>query len=109
MQTAERISQLRQLLREDPEDPFLHYALCLELKKAGSSEARLGFERLLVSYPEYLPAYYQAALFMAETGKLERATIVAQSGILLAQSINELHTLSELKGLLQNIRTGEFD
>lgn len=109
MHTSERISQLHQLLKEDPEDPFLHYALCLELKKAGSAEAGTGFETLLNVFPEYLPAYYQAALFMAETGKLERATMVAQSGVLLAQSMNELHTLSELKGLLQNIRTGEFD
>ena len=109
MQPTERINQLNQLLKEDPEDPFLYYALCLELKKAGSAETGPGFERLLLSYPEYLPAYYQAALFMAETGKLERATTIAQSGILLAQSMNELHTLSELKGLLQNIRTGEFD
>lgn len=109
MQTTERIRQLQQLLQEDPEDPFLHYALCLELKKAGSAETGLRFEMLLESYPEYLPAYYQAALFMAETGKLEKAAKVAQSGILLAQSKNEMHTLSELKGLLQNIRTGEFD
>jgi len=109
MHTTERISQLQQLLKEDPEDPFLHYALCLELKKAGSAETGPGFETLLDVFPEYLPVYYQAALFMAETGKLEQATMVAQSGVLLAQSMNELHTLSELKGLLQNIRTGEFD
>jgi len=109
MQPSERISQLQKLLQDDPEDPFLHYALCLELKKAGSAETGLRFEMLLESYPEYLPTYYQAALFMAETGKLESATMVAQSGIVLAQSMSELHTLSELKGLLQNIRTGEFD
>jgi predicted Zn-dependent protease len=109
MHTAERISQLRQLLKEDPDDPFLHYALCLELKKAGSAEADARFETILERFPEYLPAYYQTALFMAETGQLDKAAKIAQFGILLAQSMNELHTLSELKGLVQNIRTGEFD
>ena len=36
---SDRLSQLRELLREDPEDRFLRYAIALELKRAGDMDA----------------------------------------------------------------------
>lgn len=108
-ESAERIAFLRNLQKEDPEDPFLHYAICLELKKTNHPETHPSFEKLLNKFPEYLPAYYQMALFLAEAGQANHAISTISKGIDLAVRQNELHALSELKGLKQNILTGEFD
>ena len=103
-----RLDYLRRLLDEDPAEPFLHYAVCLELKKSGRG-ATHAFRKLIQDFPQYLPAYYQAALLLAEEGETSDAAALANEGIRLAESQSDLHALSELKGLRQNILAGEFD
>lgn len=96
-------------MMEDPADPFLHYALCLELKKCNPDQAAVEFQNTLRRFPDYLPLYYQAALFNAEGGNIEDAANLAARGILLAEKLMEHHALAELKSLRQNILAGEFD
>lgn len=105
----ERLAYLKQLLAEDPQEAFIHYAICLEEKKADPFMALGSFEKLISEFPEYLPGYYQFALTLAETGMLDRAQQIASTGIILAQKIQDHHAASELKGLRQNILAGEFD
>jgi len=105
---GDRIEYLSELLRQEPEEPFLHYALCLERKKAGE-DALPAFLELLKKFPEYLPAYYQTALYQAEKGHADNAAETAASGILLAEKQKDLHALAELKSLRQNILAGEYD
>ena len=104
-----RLQYLNGLLKEDPRDPFVHYAICLELKKSGDLHAMSSFLSLLESFPDYLPGYYQAALFLAESGLMEKAAQIAESGISLANIQKDFHALSELKSLRQNILAGEYD
>jgi tetratricopeptide (TPR) repeat protein len=107
-QPDDRILYLTELLQQDPEDPFLHYALCLERKKKGE-DALQEFLSLLKKFPEYLPAYYQTAVYQAETGHTEAAAETAALGIMLSEKQKDLHALAELKGLRQNILAGEYD
>ena len=99
---------LKGLLKEDPQEPFLHYAICLEIKK-GEEDALPSFLNLIRDFPEYLPAYYQTALLLAEKGEIQQAASIASDGILLAEKQNDLHALAELKGLRQDILAGEYD
>ena len=99
---------LRELLREDPNEPFLHYAICLELKKNGD-DALNAFLEMKKSFPGYLPLYYQLALLLAETGNTEEAALISSEGIVLAESLGDQHALAELKGLRQDIVAGEYD
>ena len=107
-QPEDRILYLTQLLEEDPNEPFLHYALCLERKKAGE-DALPDFLEMLQNFSEYLPAYYQTAVYQAETGFADTAAETAARGIILAEKLKDLHALAELKGLRQNILSGEYD
>jgi tetratricopeptide (TPR) repeat protein len=107
-QPQDRIDYLRELLKEDPQEPFIHYAICLELKKR-EEEALAAFLQLLDTFPDYIPAYYQTALMLAENGKIPEAAEMAGKGVLLAEKLADHHALSELKGLRQDILAGEFD
>jgi len=94
-----RLEQLRQFLADDPADPFNTYALALEYLKTDVSEAGSLLLGLLKTHPDYLPTYYQAANLLAATGKLSDALQVAEQGMKLAQSKNDLKARRELQAL----------
>ncbi|MFM7854520.1 MAG: tetratricopeptide repeat protein [Flammeovirgaceae bacterium] len=99
----ERAKMLEQLISEDPKDPFLHYALAMETAKSNPAEATQLFKWVLAQYPNYLPAYYQAALLHIELKDEQNAIAVLQEGINLAKLLGEQKTLSELKSLLDQL------
>lgn len=98
-----RLDYLLQLHKEQPEDPFLLYGIALEYKKTDSSETGPCFDTLLSSFPDYLASYYQAAEYFAEKGYYEKALEIYDTGIRLANSLNEMKTLAELKNAKQNL------
>jgi tetratricopeptide (TPR) repeat protein len=109
MSAEERLNYLRGLLAEEPEEAFIHYAICLELAKQNREDALPAYRKLLSEFPDYLPAYYQLSLLLAESGLTSEALSCAEKGIHLAQEIKDLHALAELKGLRQDILTGDFE
>lgn len=93
----DRIAMLNGLMKEDPADPFLPYALALEYIKAGSvNEALFIFKDMQQNFPYYLPLYYQYALLLISRQDLEEAKTIISKGILLAEQQNDNHTKAEL-------------
>lgn len=102
MNIINRIHQIEQMLKEDPQDPFLHYALCLEYTKISQTKGKPLWEDLLQEFPEYLPAYYQAGSCFAELGHKEQAIEIWKKGAEEAVKQKDHHTLTELKNIIQN-------
>lgn len=102
MSKLNRVSILRQYIQEEPENPFNHYALALEIKDLNPEEAEKLFAFLLHQYPDYLPVYYSSAQFFFELDQLARAKEIYEKGIQLAQLQQEEKTLKELKNAYQN-------
>ena len=99
----DRILTLRNLLNDDPDDPFLHYALGLEYLKIHESELAIEkFNWIMHNHPDYLAVYYHAALVLSETGQLEMAEDVYKKGIALAERMQSYKTLQELKNAYHN-------
>ncbi len=101
-----RIAQLQKLAEDDPEDPFLPYALALEFLDTDPLQA----ESLLVPLVEvrfYLPAFYQLASLYFNTGRIQQAAQITYKGIELATSLGDNHTLNELKALANMIALAE--
>lgn len=94
---------LENLIREDANDPFLHYGLAMEEAKASPQNALSLFDHLLAKFPDYLPAYYQFALVLVDCGQISKAIEVLQSGVQLAKSQGELKTMGELQTLLDQL------
>jgi tetratricopeptide (TPR) repeat protein len=99
---AERVKSMRKMMVEQPNDPFLRYALALEVKSEYPKEACDHFDHLIENHPEYLPTYYQAAELFFEMDLLAKAKEAFEKGIALAKEQNELKTLQELNNAYQN-------
>ena len=49
-----RLDQLFDFLKEDPNDPFILYAIATEYMKSNIKEAQKYYEKLLIEFPEYV-------------------------------------------------------
>ncbi len=97
-----RIDLLLEYIKDDPDDPFLRYALGLEFQKAGNDDQALE-QFLLVKdrFSDYLPNYYQLGSLLVRKGDKQEAISVLNTGIELAASQGDDHTAGELRGLLE--------
>ncbi|RIW15733.1 tetratricopeptide repeat protein [Algoriphagus lacus] len=102
MGNLDRLQLLRDFIKEEPENPFNYYALALELREKLPEEASELFEFLLKNHPEYLPVYFTAAHFFAESNEIQKAREIFEKGIQLADSQKEEKALKELKNAFQN-------
>jgi tetratricopeptide (TPR) repeat protein len=58
----ERLERLQLLIRQNPQEPFLPYALGLEWEKqANLQRAEEIWRNLLIEHPDYLPAWQRLA------------------------------------------------
>ena len=104
MSNSHRIQQLLEFMEEEPENPFNVYALALEYQNHDAVKAGHYFNILLRDHGSYLPTYYHAAAFFAETGDLARAGKTYEEGIDLAAQNGDDHALRELKNAYTNFR-----
>jgi predicted Zn-dependent protease len=103
-----RIEILREYLEEDPDDPFLRFALATELLKAGQEERAVEtFERLIRDDPEYVGTYYHLARLYHMMGRAEEARKTAENGIPIAVRLGESRSASELRQLLSDFDAEE--
>lgn len=96
-----RIEQLQEFLKDNPQDPFLHYALTMEyLKTDDISKTKAGFENLVANFPNYVGTYYHFGKFLEKLGEKLEAENIYKSGIIIATNVRNMHAKSELMGAL---------
>lgn len=92
-----RLEQLLAMLREDPNDSFLRYAVAVEHAAAGNSaEAISLIEALLNDQPAYLGAYYKLGQLHEAVGANEKALDVYRRGAVVAKAQGNTKTLGEI-------------
>lgn len=92
-----RKDTLIDMLKDDPSDAFLQYALALEwLKENNQPEALALLKKLVETQPEYLPTYYQLGKLMEQQGQIEAAIATYKKGEKIASEQRDLKTKSEL-------------
>jgi len=100
----DRLSQLEELLKEDPNDSFLQYGIALELAKKGELQNAISrLEKIISENPDYLGAYYQLGQFHEMQKNNSRAMEIYQQGIILAQKLKNNKTMNELREALQQL------
>lgn len=96
-----RIKELQNLLLDDPNDVFVHYAIALELFKSGRvDEAIEKMELIIELNPEYLPAYFRLGQWFAEQDKIEKAKQILHECLVLAKNQKDTKALGEIQELL---------
>lgn len=91
------------MLDENPDDPFLIYALAREYEQnAGTMQAFLMYEHLVTNHPGYIATYYHYAKLLFGAGNRNEAIKLVQLGIAKGLEEKDMHSVSEMKGLLAN-------
>lgn len=104
MTAGSRKDQLRRMLEEMPDDPELHYMYAMEFVSEGSDEQALAeFQAMMHQFPEYVPAYHQAARAACRLGRHELAREVLSRGIGVADAKGDEHAAREMRELLDTL------
>ncbi len=101
MSDKTRRQRIEEMLKDDPNDPFLRYGLGMELASVGDVEGAIRcFRELIQVAPEYVPAYVQAGQLLNRQGRTGEAAEVFRNGIAVAKKVNDLHAAGEMEGML---------
>jgi hypothetical protein len=99
-----RREQLEAMLREDPNDDFLRYALALEFRKASDHEASIEALRVLTVQKEpYVPAFFMAGQQLVELDRIVEARAFLRDGIEEARKQGDGHAAAEMSELLSSL------
>lgn len=96
-----RLNQIIEMLKDEPNDSFLNYALAIEYANAGDTIKAIELiEVLLKRDSTYLGAYYQLGKYYEETERAQAAIDIYNKGILIAQQQKNKKAEGELKEAL---------
>ncbi|MEZ5026577.1 MAG: tetratricopeptide repeat protein [Chitinophagales bacterium] len=99
-----RIEHFEHVIKENPKDTFALFALSKEYEKNKQfNEAIQYLEKLLLIDDKYIGTYYHLAKLYEQINDVKKALNIYDSGILLAQDLNDFHSLSELKNAKMNL------
>jgi len=97
----QRIQHIQEMLKNDPNDSFLNYALALEHAKVGDINKAIELiEQLLSRDENYLGAYYQLGNYYEQVDKLQMAVTTYKKGISIAELQKNKKTAGELNEAL---------
>ena len=93
-----RLEKLIEFLKNEPEDPFLKYALATEyLRLNDSATALTYYEDLVTNHKEYVGTYYHLGKLYEALNRKEEAIKTYKDGIQVARAVRDNHALSELQ------------
>ena len=99
----DRISKIKQYLKESADDSFLQHALALEyIKEGNEKEAQALFEEILNREPDYLGSYYHLGKLLERIGEAEKAINVYKKGMEVAKSAKDQHSFNELQSACED-------
>jgi tetratricopeptide (TPR) repeat protein len=93
-----RLQKLLGFLENEPNDPFLKYAIATEyLSQNELDKALFYFDDLLLQHSEYLGTYYHAGKLYERLDRKPEALIIYQNGMQIARKAGDNHAYSELQ------------
>ena len=99
-----RRQQIEAMLKDEPEDTFLRYALATELEKDEQHEDSLEIlHKLTLDSPPYVPAFFMAGQQLSRLDRIEEARDWLTRGIEQAQQQGNLHAAGEMQEFLMAI------
>jgi len=93
-----RLQKLLDFYQNEPNDPFLKYALATEyLSKNELATALDFFEDLIENHKDYIGTYYHLGKLYEKLGRKDEAIKTYTLGMSVARSIGDNHAFSELQ------------
>nr|WP_294893951.1 tetratricopeptide repeat protein [uncultured Pedobacter sp.] len=103
--TIDRLERLLEFFKNEPNDPFLKYALATEYLRLNNTEEALRFYLDLVAkHTDYIGTYYHLGKLYEQLGQQDDALKVYEQGIEVGKRIKDQHALNELLGAYNSLR-----
>lgn len=98
------IAQLEELLKSDPRDTFVLYAIAQEHAKAGRHDDAVEFyDRTLAVDPGYCYAYFHKAKSLEAKGRIDLAAETLKQGLDAARRGRDAKAQSEIAAYLDEL------
>lgn len=102
--STNRLDTLKAYLNEDPDSPFLLFAIAKEYENEDQLDQALAYYlQLQEKDPEYMGLFYHLAGLYEKINEQRLALAVYEKGIALAKKIGDFHALSELNNAKTNL------
>ena len=100
-----RLERLQEFLNNEPNDPFLKYALATEYLRLNNPEKALWFFLDLVDkHTDYVGTYYHLGKLYEQMAQPKDALAIYEKGIAVAKKIKDQHALNELLGVYNSLQ-----
>lgn len=100
----DRIAELKELLRADPDNTFLLYSLAQEHTRAGELPQAIAFyDRTIDIDPQYCYAYYHKAKCQEDAGDAAAARRTLEEGMAQAQEAGDTQAAREIQVFLDSL------
>jgi len=100
-----RLERLQEFLNNEPNDPFLKYALATEYLRLNNPEKALWFFLDLVhKHIDYVGTYYHLGKLYEQISQPKEALAIYEKGIAVAKKIKDQHALNELLGVYNSLQ-----
>lgn len=105
-----RLEKLLEFAANEPNDPFLKYALATEYLRLENQEKALAFYTdLTENHPDYVGTYYHLGKLYEILNRKEKALITYEKGIAIAKKVKDQHALNELMGVYNTLQDELYD
>ncbi len=105
-----RLQKLLDFLANEPNDPFLKYALATEYLNLNELDKALNYyEDLLNNHPDYVGTYYHLGKLYEKLDRKEEAISIYQKGMTAARNANDTHAFSELQGVYNSLMGLDYE
>ena len=101
---ASRLEKLLEFITNEPDDPFLKYALATEYLRLNQADKALGFYVDLVTHhPSYVGTYYHLGKLFEALNRKGDAITTYETGMKIAREQRDNHALSELQAVYNEL------
>jgi tetratricopeptide (TPR) repeat protein len=105
-----RLQKLLEFLKNEPDDPFLKYALATEYLQLNELEVALKYyQDLVINHKEYVGTYYHLGKLYEALNRKEEAIKTYQDGIYIARAARDTHSLSELQSVYNSVTGLDYE
>lgn len=101
-----QLASLLAMREERMSDPFVHYAIAIQLRAQGALERSLRFfEYVHRRFPDYIPNYLHHAQLLMTLGRQAEAVMILSEGAEVARACGDIATLNELEEVKLELRS----
>ena len=104
-----RLEKLLEFIENEPQDPFLKYALATEYLRLNQTDKALTYyEDLVNNHPGYTGTYYHLGKLYEALDRKDDALKTYETGIKITREQRDNHALSELQAVYNEL-SGLYD